>query len=53
MPFYGERKRRADRDVAESAGADLWTDSLESSVRYKILYEVGGLGKAFRVPNEC
>lgn len=38
MPFYGERKRRALRDAAEAEGASFWTETLDDSVRYKLLY---------------
>lgn len=33
---YLERKRLAERDAAEAAGADLWTDVLDRTVRTKV-----------------
>jgi len=43
MNLYGERRRREARDRAEAAGESFWTEAIEGSVRYKLLYAVEAL----------
>jgi hypothetical protein len=40
--LYLERKRIEERDAAEAAGVDLWTEELDDSVRRRLLALLAG-----------